>query len=338
VSTEQQRKQKPVVCAGILVADLFVPPLPALPEAGQLLATEDFLLDSGGCAANTALCLSRLGLPATVIGRVGRDWFGDFVVDDLARNGIDTAGIKRSAASGTSKTVILTVTGQDRRYIHTIGANAELVADDLDVDVLQTASVFYLGGYLVLPGLPAPALAELLGRLRNRGVRTVLDVVAPQGERGTSMAELGLVLPFVDVFMPNVEESRALTGEREPERQAAAFLSAGCGAAIITMGPRGALLATQDSIFDAPSVDIDSVDESGAGDAFAAGFIAGMVEGRSLEDSLTLASVMGASACRRLGCHAGAFTSGEAEQYLGQLPAQSQARLRTAGPPARSAD
>lgn len=82
-----------VVCAGILVADIFVPPLPRLPEAGELLATDDFLLDTGGCAANTAASLRKLGVSASVVGKVGGDDFGRFVLDNLAAKGLDTTGV-----------------------------------------------------------------------------------------------------------------------------------------------------------------------------------------------------------------------------------------------------
>src|SRR5436190_1578401 len=114
-----------VLCAGVLVADIFVPPMPSLPEEGELRATDDFLLATGGCAANVALSLARLGVGSTVSGRTGSDVFGDFIVGDLEARGIDTSGIRRSDTSGTSKTVVLPVIGQDRRFIHTFGANAE---------------------------------------------------------------------------------------------------------------------------------------------------------------------------------------------------------------------
>src|SRR5436190_23380441 len=83
----------PILCAGILVADIFVPPLSALPEAGQLLATDDFLIDTGGCAANVAAGLAKLGATVGVAGKVGKDTFGDFIVRELASKGIDTSPV-----------------------------------------------------------------------------------------------------------------------------------------------------------------------------------------------------------------------------------------------------
>ena len=160
-----------VLCAGILVADLFVPPLAALPEAGQLVATEDFLMDSGGCAANTSTTLARLGVKTRVAGKVGDDSYGAFIMQDLERKGVETSGISTSHRYGTSKTVILPVIGEDRRFIHTFGANADFSAIDIDRESLAEASVFYVGGYMVLPDLSQDDLAALFQFARSHGVR-----------------------------------------------------------------------------------------------------------------------------------------------------------------------
>jgi sugar/nucleoside kinase (ribokinase family) len=101
-----------VVCLGILVADVFLPTLARLPQAGELVATEDFLVQTGGCAANTAVDLAHLGAKASVVGRVGDDVFGTFVHSDLERRGVDVAGTGKASGLGTSKTVIVTVSGR----------------------------------------------------------------------------------------------------------------------------------------------------------------------------------------------------------------------------------
>src|SRR4030095_3702869 len=112
-----------VVCAGNLVADIFANPIAALPAAGQLALTERFLFGAGGCATNTAACLCRLGRPAKVLGKVGDDVFGNLVIEDLKRLGIDASSVLRSQTHPTSGTVIINVTGEDRRNLHCIGAN-----------------------------------------------------------------------------------------------------------------------------------------------------------------------------------------------------------------------
>lgn len=305
-----------VVCAGVLVADLFIPPLARLPAAGELMATQDFLADSGGCAANTATALVKLGVKVTVAGQVGNDLFGDFILNDLQHKGVDTAGISRSSHHGTSKTVILPVTGEDRRYLHTFGANADFAADDIAPNLIQQAQVFCVGGYLILPSLRADALSALFQQARSSGARTVLDVVVPAGEQSAARSALAEVLPHVDFFLPNDDEAERLTGETDPHRQAQQLLQLGCGNVVITLGEHGALLMNHDEAIEIPAFPMTIVDPSGAGDAFAAGLIMGLLEGWDLTRTLRFASVIGASACTALGCNAGLFTRPQAEAFL----------------------
>jgi sugar/nucleoside kinase (ribokinase family) len=304
-----------VLCAGILVGDLFVPPLPRLPAAGELLVTDDFLMGAGGCAANVAVVLSKLGVGSRVVGKVGRDSFGDFVTSSLAGLGIDVSFIGQSETMGTAKTVIVPVAGEDRRYIHTVGANADLTGQDFAPGAMSGVDVVYLGGYLVLPGLSTESVVDLFEAAHRAGGHTVLDVVLP-GETQASMDDLRSILPSVDFFLPNDDEARQLTGEQDPERQAACFNEAGAATVVITMGGDGLLVrtATDTRLLTASRVEV--VDGSGAGDAFAAGLIVGILEGWPLERSLRFASEVGALACTALGCSAGIP---DREQVLGRM-------------------
>jgi sugar/nucleoside kinase (ribokinase family) len=290
-----------VLCAGILVGDLFVPPLPRLPTAGELLVTDDFLMQAGGCAANVAVALSKLGVDSRVVGKVGRDSFGDFVISSLAGIGIDVAFIGRSETVGTAKTVIVPVAGEDRRYIHTVGANADLTGRDFAPEAMSGIDVVYLGGYLVLPGLHPGAVVDLFEAAHRAGARTLLDVVLP-GDTEASMDDLRTILPSVDFFLPNYDEACHLTGEVDPERQAARFNDTGAENVIITMGAEGLFVRTATDSWHVAAPSVDVVDGSGAGDAFAAGLIVGILEGWPLERSLLFASEVGALACTALGC------------------------------------
>ncbi len=304
-----------VLCAGILVADVFVPPLPRLPAAGELLDVPDFLVQPGGCAANAAIALARLGVPVSVVGRVGDDPFGDAVVRDLGAHGLDTSGVLRTVGTGTSKTVIIPVVGEDRRFIHTFGGNAALRAEDIGADAAAAADIVYVGGYLVLPALEQHALAGLFRDARAAGTRTVLDPVVPAG-RELSVADVSRVLPHTDVFLPNEDEARALSGETDPYDQAGVFLAHGAETVVVKRGEHGALVRSGDVSFEVPAPSVQVVEPSGAGDAFAAGLMLGLLEGWELERAVRFASAVGASACTALGCWAGVFTRAEAEAFL----------------------
>src|SRR5689334_2001550 len=168
-----------VICLGILVADVFASPMDSLPGEGELKTIDRFLSSVGGCAANTAVDLRRLDRSVAILGKVGSDMFGDFVVAELQRHGIDTSHVKRSSELPTSGTVILNVYGADRRYIHCIGANAGFSLRDVDTAVLASARILYVGGYLAMPGFSARDLAALFREAQSHGLTTVLDVVIP---------------------------------------------------------------------------------------------------------------------------------------------------------------
>ena len=304
-----------VVCAGVVVADVFVPPLLRLPEAGELVVTEDFVVEPGGCAANAGIALARLGVRPTVVARVGDDLFGHFVENELAAAGVDASGITRTANLGTSKTVIVPVSGEDRRYIHTFGANAALCAADIESSITTSPDVLYVGGFLVLPALRQDELAGRLRAARRSGTQVVLDVVAPAG-RALSPDDVASVLPEVDYFVPNDDEAAALTGERDPHRQVERLRELGAGTVIVTMGGQGVVAGSADGVIELPALRVEVVEPSGAGDAFAAGLVCGLLEGWELPRSLEFASMMGASACTRLGCTAGLPTRAEADAYL----------------------
>jgi len=304
-----------VVCAGIVVADVFVPPLERLPEAGELVTTDDFVVETGGCAANAAIALARLGVRAGVVAKVGDDHFGVFVEDELSAAGLDVTGIGRVAGLGTSKTVIVPVNGEDRRFIHTFGANAALSAADLRPALAAAPDVLYIGGFLVLPALRQDELAEELRLARRAGTRVVFDVVAPAG-RALSLDDVAGVLPEVDYFVPNDDEAAALTGESDPRRQAERLLALGAGTVVVTLGERGLVAVDGEGVIELPAPHVDFVEPSGAGDAFAAGLVYGLLQGWPLRRSLEFASAIGASACTHLGCTAGLFTRAEADSFL----------------------
>ncbi len=303
-----------VVCVGILVADMFVPPLARLPAEGELLLVDNILLDTGVCAANTGVDLCKLGASVAVIGKVGGDVFADFVRQDLSGKGLDVSAIRISATAPTARTVILPVSGQDRRYIHSVGANAEFGIDDIDLDVVARARVLYVGGFLAMPGFDQPALTRLLRFARERQVATVLDVAGVQPEHG--IEAVSDALPYTDVFLPNHDEARLLTGEIDPARQAELFVEHGAGTAVVTLGAEGVVVQTRDQTLSASGFQVDVVDPSGSGDAFDAGFIIGMLEAWDLARTIEFASAVGASACTQRGCTPGVFTRDEAFGFI----------------------
>lgn len=310
-----------VLCAGVIVADHLCAPVDHLPAAGELVMTEHMMLTIGGCAGNAAVDLARMGVRSGVVGRVGNDVFGRVVADILRQHGVDVSGLTVSATAETGQTMIVNVAGQDRRFIHAFGANAEFTAADIAVGEPASATgvktatrVLYLGGYLLLPGLQTGELTKVFARARQAGIRTVLDVAV--AGPGNHRAQLEMLLPEVDVFLPNDHEAALITGESDPLRQAELFHRMGAGTAIITQGSAGSILVTDGLKLRAGVYSVPFIDGSGSGDAFDAGYIFGLLNHWPPEDCLRVASALGASCVRAVGTTPGVFTRTECEDFM----------------------
>jgi sugar/nucleoside kinase (ribokinase family) len=303
-----------VLCAGLVVADHVCPPLHHLPESGELVVVDDLLLNIGGGAANTATDLARLGVRAGICARVGDDIFGRFATESLRSCGVETTALAIDPSLPTSQTLIVNVRGQDRRFIHTVGANAQFVAADLDSALGRSPRVLHIGYFLILPRLDARELAERLALAQKGGTLTLLDVATPGP--GHYLEPLKVVLPYTDVFVPNTDESQLILGVSDPIQQARIFHELGAKRVIITCGEHGSVSFSDKLKVKIGAYHVPFVDGSGGGDAFNAGYILGLLEDRPEIDCLQLASAVGASCVRAVGTTAGVFTRAEADDFV----------------------
>src|SRR5262245_61841177 len=120
-----------VLCGGIVVADHVCTPISHVPAAGEPVMADRMRLTIGGGAANGAVDLAKMGIRAGVVGRVGGDTFGRVVAEMLKEAGVDVSCLKFSKDSDTSQTLIINVANEDRRFVHTFGANADFTAADI---------------------------------------------------------------------------------------------------------------------------------------------------------------------------------------------------------------
>jgi sugar/nucleoside kinase (ribokinase family) len=312
--TSHEPLAAPVVCAGLVVADHLCPPISHLPRPGELVTVEELVLNIGGGAANTAVDLARLGVRAAVRARVGDDIFGRFATETLEASNVDTRALVIDRDLPTSQTLVVNVRGEDRRFIHCVGANAGFVAADLDAVLKASPRVLHIGYFLILPRLDAAELAERFARARRAGTLTLLDVATPGP--GSYLEPLKTVLPHTDIFVPNTDEAELILGEHDPVRQALAFHEMGAARVVITRGEHGVISVSDDLRVKLGTYPISFVDGSGGGDAFNAGYIVGLLEGRSELECLKLASAVGASCVRAVGTTAGVFTRAEAEEFV----------------------
>ncbi len=306
-----------VTCVGILVADVVGKPVEQMPERGKLSLVERMELHSGGCAANTAIGLAKLGIDTAIVGKVGTDGFGDFMVQCFAQQGIATDGIARDTETATSATMVMVHGDGERSFLHYLGANATFRLEDIDYDKLRGSKILHVAGSLVMPAFDGEPTAQLLKQAQQDGIITALDTV--WDAQGRWMNALAPALPYVDYFLPSYEEARMLAGGLDDPADVAKFLiNAGVKVVGLKMGERGCYVRTVDGAkFRIPIMNIQAIDALGAGDAYVAGFLAGLVKDWDIETCARFATAVGASCVQSLGATTGIKTFGETLQILG---------------------
>jgi sugar/nucleoside kinase (ribokinase family) len=311
------------LCLGIVVADHVCEPISHLPRAGELILTPRTHLSIGGCAANVAVDLVRLGRKAAIVGRVGDDAFGRFVIDALGAAGVDVRHLAALPGEATSTSMILNVQGEDRRFIHSPGANARLEGNEISTELLQQTRAVYVGGYGLSDKPAQEQIAVLFRAAREQDVKTILDVVVPEGK--DCWPSLEPILPWTDVFLPNEDEARAITRLAEPTDQARAFREAGAETVVVTCGSKGVVAAGPAGTFTAGAFPTPFVDSTGAGDAFAAGYIHALLNSGNLSECVRSGSALGSSCVRAPGATTGVFDAKGLTEFLRSHPLDVQA-------------
>jgi sugar/nucleoside kinase (ribokinase family) len=290
-----------VVCLGILVADVIARPVDELPSRGTLALVDAITLRGGGCALNTSSALVRLGLRASAVGKVGADAFGDFVLALLAERGVGAVGVLRDGDVPTSASVALVGGDGERTFLHVPGANGALHANELG-DAPFGGRALHVAGALVLDALDGEPIAAVLAEARRRGLQTSLDTVFDASGRWRRVLP---ALPHCDLVTPGLPEAAAITGEREPARAARRLRELGAGVAALTLGADGCYVSGDGFEGHVPAWVVETVDGTGAGDAFAAGFLYGRLAGWPLERCARFANAAGALATTAVGAFEG---------------------------------
>jgi len=308
-------KKKPVVCLGIMVADVVGRPVESFPDKGRLVLVDEMSLHTGGCAVNAAIGLAKLGIPVEVIGKVGNDAFGDFLLVELKKYLVGTKGVRRDETTGTSTTMVMVHPDGERSFIHYLGANARLRPEDIDFGLVQKSSILHFAGTFVLPGIDGEPSVALLRKARAAGVTIFLDTVWDASNRWMEL--LAPYLPLIDYFVPSLGEAQQLTGLERPQDVARALLDGGVGVVALKMGAEGCLVMTQKGEkFPVPAFKVQVVDATGAGDAFAAGFIAGVRQAWPLEQTARFANAVGALCVTKIGASGGIRSMTETLEFM----------------------
>jgi len=314
---------KPVIVGGHLCLDL-VPALsgPPVIQPGRLVQVGPLALSAGGCVGNTGLTLASLGVPVKLVGNVGADQLGRVLRSMIRRSVGDASGIRRCPGFGTSYSVVWETVGHDRAFWHHIGANAEF---DGSAVTFERGATFHLGYPTHLPALyndDGAALSRLLRRARDSDVTISIDLAAVDPASEATAVDwhrvLSSVLRDVDVITPSVDDLVALFPDRsglDPIGWADLLLTWGAAVVMVTAGAAGLYLRTgtearlrtagwslrsqaagwAERELWVPSAVNEVRSTTGAGDAAAAGLLAGLANGNGPVEAAKLAALTAAA-------------------------------------------
>ena len=231
---------------------------------------------AGDSAANTMSGLARLGAKAGFLTMMGNDEMGQFFTNEMTRTGVEMLALKSNTPTG--RVIAMVTPDGERTFATCLGASIELSPDDIKPELFDNWDIFYIEGYLVAnPDM----LRKAISTAKDKGLKIAIDLASYNVVEESRDFLLELVNNYVDIVFANEQEALALTG-MEPEN-ALHYIAERCEIAVVKIGAKGAYIQRGNEIVTIPPMKADVVDTTGAGDMWAAGFLAGLVKGENLQ-------------------------------------------------------
>jgi sugar/nucleoside kinase (ribokinase family) len=303
-----------VFCVGNAVADILARPVDQLAPSGTSQSLEDVALGPGGNCVNTAIALARLEVSVLAAATIGDDRFGHFMLDRVLAEGIDDSCLVTIPDAKTSTSIVLVETSGERRFLHLRGASAFFSGEHLDWGKVRGTSIFHYASAFALPAFDEACLEPSLKRAHELGCLTSVNIC--WDVRGRWLKLIQPALAHTDFIFPNCDEGQQLTGESEPAAISSRLRRLGVKTVIVKLGAKGCYVESAEGAFTSPGFAVQPVDTTGAGDCFAAGFLAAVCHGHSLERAARYANAAGALATLGLGGADSAPTISQLEEFL----------------------
>jgi sugar/nucleoside kinase (ribokinase family) len=305
-----------IVCVGILVADVLGKQVDSLPEKGKLALVENMSLQIGGCAANVVIALARLGFKATIIGKIGDDNFGKFILDILNYEKVDVTGLRLDKNVSTSASMVMISGDGQRSIIHSFGANAKFRYEDINLDAVIKSKILLIAGTFLMPDFDGEGTLHLLKFAKENSILCCMDTA--WDSRGQWIRKIEPSLQYLDWFMPSFDEAHELSGKTDPEDIAEFFLYKGVKNVVIKLGDHGCFVKPgNEKGFIIPAfTKVEVIDTSGAGDSFCAGFIAGLYKGWPVHECAKFANAVAAHCIMKIGTTTGIRSFKETLKFI----------------------
>ncbi|HEV8592484.1 MAG TPA: carbohydrate kinase family protein [Pyrinomonadaceae bacterium] len=293
---ESRPSPKQIAVIGELNVDLIASGLERGPALGFEILARDFEITLGSASAIFACGAATLGNEVTFISRVGRDEFGNFCIDALQKKGISTGRVEASDGEKTGLTFVLS-TQQDRAMVTYPGAMANYSFEDIPLDALSGLHHLHLTSYFLQTGLK-PDFSRLMNVARQHGLTVSFDPNSdPSGKWNEEIIE---IINGSNILFLNELEALQLTSQTDVIG-AVKSLASKCPCVVIKLGPNGAIAIREGNVVSAGGFSVPTIDTTGAGDSFDAGFVHGFLNEMSLLDCLLIGNACGALSTTKAG-------------------------------------
>jgi len=304
---------KRVLFLGEINVDLMMGGLESFPVPDREITCRSFEMTIGSSTAICACNYASLGGNTSFLGLAGEDYFGDFMVNGMVDFGIDTSLVVRTADISTGVTVNL-IHDQMRTQVTYPGTIAEFGPEHFKPEDLLGFDHVHTGG-LYLQNRLIGAISSLLKFAREHEITTSID---SQWDVSEQWSHLHDWLPDLDFFFCNEDEALSITRSKTPE-DACRILSGLTACPVVKIGSQGALFYQNQQVIRIPSTDIEIIDNTGAGDAFDAGFIYARIEkGMDLMEAIRFANGVAARSCLSVGGVNARSSFADVIQFLGK--------------------
>ena len=305
-----------VLLIGAAIADVLLRPVDETVFMKGSCPVDSIRMDVGGDALNEATVLARLGHAPVLATVLGADGVADFILAHCRREGIHVCARRREELDTGINAVLVSPSGERSFITNRNGSLRRLTLEDALSAVDEapdSVRLMCLASMFVSPMLDADGMAALFARGKARGWLVCAD--STKRKNGETLRDVADALAQLDFIFPNLEEARLLTGREAPDDVADALLGAGVKNVALKLGGNGCLVKNASERFAVPAYPgAKCVDTTGAGDTFAAAFIASILEGRSIAQCAAFANAAASLCVERLGATAAPMNRDELEK------------------------
>jgi len=286
-----------------------------IPTKGETILGGDFIMTPGGKGANQAVAATKLGAEVYFVAKLGDDIFGRQSLSNFQKVGINTDYVEQTKEAPSGVALITVDDAGDNVIVVAPGANLKLSPDDVKKVQSTIASSGAVAAQLEVPLETVECAAQLTN---DAGVPFILDP-APAQKLSNKL------LQMVDIIKPNETEAEILTGikvtdEKSAHAAAVDLLQCGVKTVILTMGSKGYLLATKETMEFVPSIKVNAVDATAAGDAFTGSLAVGLAQGKTLKDAALFSNYVAALSVTRIGAQSSMPDAEQVENFIKQNP------------------